>query len=293
MKPNFAEISTNDIEQLIKKRVKEKFDALDKDFVSDCCAIGNLMTKADDCYEALKVLNGCLKKKLFQVQGNTPLDKGKGEGELKQRGLLSGFFNVWEATFGFNAKATLTPTLTGFVRPDNFKAHLLQPGYHWKDPGVGVMHGEFSHRIQWYIVTQRNLTAKILKWPPLKIFEEFAQPNCSGNMGTIWDDIVDATTKTDFRTPDKLHSYLNDPEQLKDDNVDLLAQLISGRTAKRKREKEHWEKQEVEGAKDWYHKKLVAEKKSFKEGPASGIVWKQHELHSSKKIVWDSKDLPT
>jgi hypothetical protein len=45
-----------------------------------------------------------------------------------------------------------TPTLTGFYHPESFLKHLIAQGYHFKDPGAGIAHGEFTHRIQWWIV---------------------------------------------------------------------------------------------------------------------------------------------
>jgi hypothetical protein len=45
------------------------------------------------------------------------------------------------------------PTLTGLL-VKSFNPILLKNGYHWKDPGAGDSHGEFTHRLQWYVLTK-------------------------------------------------------------------------------------------------------------------------------------------
>lgn len=44
------------------------------------------------------------------------------------------------------------PTLTGFFHPESFLKLLVGQGIHFKDPGAGNNHGEFTHRIQWWVV---------------------------------------------------------------------------------------------------------------------------------------------
>jgi hypothetical protein len=46
------------------------------------------------------------------------------------------------------------PVLIGFVEPDVFVNFLIKYGYQWVDPGAGVDHGEFTHRIQWYLIAR-------------------------------------------------------------------------------------------------------------------------------------------
>lgn len=171
---------------------------------------------------------------------------------VKHRGLLSGFLKMWETKHGFNAAqelqtlgkppvpANTVPTLTMVVNSTTFRTHLFALGYHWKDPGVGVQHGEFTHRIQWYIAIQANNNNRLLLHRrPIEIFKMCADNLCLG-VGkeankTVWDAIFDrlGDTTTDFRSPERMHTWFNDTNQQNDKNVGILAQLIRGRTLKR------------------------------------------------------------
>ena len=44
------------------------------------------------------------------------------------------------------------PTYHGFVQPDNFIKQLKKKAQ-WKDPGAQPVHGEYTHRLQWYALT--------------------------------------------------------------------------------------------------------------------------------------------
>ncbi|MCB1036610.1 MAG: hypothetical protein KDD47_22485, partial [Acidobacteria bacterium] len=61
--------------------------------------------------------------------------------------------------FSFNV-GLLTPNkaqlYVSVVSPGDFRAQL-RSGYHWKDPGVPGAHGEFTHRIQWYILARSGV----------------------------------------------------------------------------------------------------------------------------------------
>ena len=45
------------------------------------------------------------------------------------------------------------PTYLGYVEPEEFRQRL-QWGMQFKDPTVPGGHGEFTHRIQWYLITK-------------------------------------------------------------------------------------------------------------------------------------------
>ena len=70
-----------------------------------------------------------------------------------------------------NLPAT-APTLTGILLK-SFNPILLKNGFHWKDPGADArIHGEFTHRLQWYAIVQAKANARLnLVNTPLQIFK--------------------------------------------------------------------------------------------------------------------------
>ncbi|MCC6433943.1 MAG: hypothetical protein IT196_02850 [Acidimicrobiales bacterium] len=54
---------------------------------------------------------------------------------------------------GFDFSAGLARPI-GFVKPDTFYKRL-ESGSHMKDPLVGLMHGEWTHMLQWWLLTKK------------------------------------------------------------------------------------------------------------------------------------------
>lgn len=92
----------------------------------------------------------------------------------KHHKVMTSFLTQYEAEAGFNTgilppelktdelpgKLPVGPaTLTAFVSAGDFRKYLFQYAYHWKDAGVGWNHGEFTHRIHWYIVRTHPVRA--------------------------------------------------------------------------------------------------------------------------------------
>ena len=52
---------------------------------------------------------------------------------------------------------------------------LLEQARHWKDPGASINHGEYTHRLQWWIICREHATRGLyqLKKPPVKRFTQF------------------------------------------------------------------------------------------------------------------------
>lgn len=317
-KPVFPLVDANQIKDEIKLVLgQNKFTQLETnhaDYLDDFCALGVLMTDAERCYEALTVLNSLLLKRLSKTIlpvkkpffGGSPQLPKTDDGEVKHHGLLSGFFKTWEASWGFNAAQNLqmlplapqvpgntVPTLTGFVTIDKFRSHLFAPGYHWKDPGVGVNHGEFTHRIQWYIAIQVHVWKPFFKKTPLEVFKMFGNDACKGippNADkTVWDVVFDRlTAKTDFRTPEFMHAWFKEPAQQKDTHVGVLSQLIAGRAVKR-------ENQNFTGQK-LINKQADGQIDIKANDAQSDIVWyTTKDFHPKSvqdpKLTWDKSDL--
>ena len=67
------------------------------------------------------------------------------------------------------------PTITGFAAPTLFRVALLRLGYHWKDPGAGEVHGDITHRLQWFAITSAYQGIGI-KVNPLYLLQKLASP---------------------------------------------------------------------------------------------------------------------
>lgn len=163
--------------------------------------------------------------------------EGKGYA-VKFGGVLQRVLQKQEDRFGFNgaefedegAPAPVekiktpgkTPVLTGFVKSADFSKYLLQQKRHWKDPGARLTHGEFTHRLQWWIVMQEQLTngkyavrgdlgkrfAQLVKYAYYPNGVKGAADDKGRNM---WDMLFDCFTNAppkssdSYRTPDNLH----------------------------------------------------------------------------------------
>jgi hypothetical protein len=192
---------------------------------------------------------------------------------VKHHKVLTSFFSKWERDAGFNVGTgqrdgdRLPPgpaTLTGFVHGDDFRNHLLKHGYHWKDAGVGTGHGEFTHRIHWYMVVEkhRGSNGQWLNNSPVEAFKALGAAetinqkypwNATQKRVNIWDQVFDnGETNADlngggepvpcphyqkpnvFRRPETLHKYIQ--EQRDSPDLWALGFLIWGRTNKRRNE---------------------------------------------------------
>jgi hypothetical protein len=191
---------------------------------------------------------------------------------VKHKKVLTGFFAQWESWHGFNQGSQkegerLPPrpaTLTDFVHADDFRAYLLKHAYHWKDAGVGVRHGEFTHRIHWYMVCEKykDSEGSWLSTKPVELFKTLAEPETINQAipwsasetrkVSVWDQLVDnGETCVDlnrsgsgncphynkanlFRCPETLHKYIQ--EQRDTPDLWALGYLIWGRTQKRRNE---------------------------------------------------------
>ncbi|MEY4748935.1 MAG: hypothetical protein RIQ60_1149 [Pseudomonadota bacterium] len=207
-------------------------------------------------------------KGVGSTRHSTTLDEGM-DSELeftarrhKHHKVLSGFLTEFEAGQGFNQGAyefetknklgndvtlATTPgkavTLPGFVPPMAFRQELLAKARHFKDPGVSTLHGEFTHRIQWYIVCEYAAQSKLLEHAPADIFKACARPVfCEGfNNSSVWDLVFEGGgIAKDFRKPEAVTEYflrVSRPDHPRHGDLWFLAALMEGRYAKRAIEK--------------------------------------------------------
>jgi len=144
-----------------------------EDFLTLCTQISEFLkndAKRFDCFRSLN--NEMLKQLNVQEKGildnpgrlneiiEAVKDPDNRNSEIKKitTHLLSDVLSANEAKCKFSLFPKgvrphgQTTTYLGFVEPDLFRAELTK-GRQWKDPTVPVAHGEFTHRIQWYMIT--------------------------------------------------------------------------------------------------------------------------------------------
>lgn len=166
-------------------------------------------------------------------------------GALDFRGILSKVLFESEVMWGFNigeGGPRPIPTLSGFLHPDNFIQDLLAQGRHFKDPGASMSHGEYTHRIQWWIICQEHFNGGTytLKNAPIDVFKilgKHVTKHWKTALGvyadympesmvvrTMWDQLVDSvppdfpeantTPNTDsFQSPHNLNYFIMKPEK--------------------------------------------------------------------------------
>lgn len=124
-----------------------------------------------------------------------------------------------ERMFGFtNALENVTDNIIVGL-PSRFN-DLLKGGHPFKDIGAGHQHGEYSHRIQWYVVTHLNLVN-----PVLEIYQKlpgWSTPLMKPRKFYMWEFLVDrdgipsnadvipfkTDDQTDFRAPSNVNRWL-------------------------------------------------------------------------------------
>ncbi|OAI55109.1 hypothetical protein AYO44_02925 [Planctomycetaceae bacterium SCGC AG-212-F19] len=138
----------------------------------------------------------------------------------------------------------------GFIKPDIFR-RILQAGYPFRDPMVPGGHGEFTHRIQWYLISSpgglRNdrggKWGDFYRWlGGVKHTQTFRDPENPDQAKEatwlefgLWDALCDRNAVgsewvngpyntaevTDFRSPENLHKFIVE-------NLATICPLLSG-----------------------------------------------------------------
>jgi hypothetical protein len=153
------------------------------------------------------------------------------------------------------------PTLTGILTK-SFNPILLKNGYHWKDPGAGDSHGEFTHRLQWYVltkawnngVTAANTASQV--FTAMGFLAAGGGNPAKGATGAqtvyLWEMVCDCfqagTTEANsgkpwaqtFNCPDVLNAYLSNPVYNRDHDYPVLYALIRARRLKRLAKGQGW-----------------------------------------------------
>jgi hypothetical protein len=229
-----------------------------------CKAIGNFLGNTGDASarqsieKALMGLEGYIQKEKKE-SSFLPFNVKKTWDKDKDSHLLTYVLTQFEKNAGF--QVVLGPTNSkrrkeraklylAFVDKKLFREQLMA-GWHWKDPTVSREHGEFTHRLQWYIIIAsgvlpaRDATAVMHKCgeyvcatPPARHTNEATGPDTD-----LWEvlfdrDTVDgpnagflyprADSALDFRNPNNLNTYLRSETKYQ-----FLSSFLSARYKKR------------------------------------------------------------
>ncbi|MBE7157647.1 MAG: hypothetical protein INR62_04295 [Rhodospirillales bacterium] len=249
--------------------------------LNDYAKIGSLMTDLPRVEATLSLLNSQLRvraaseKMIVKTDGRESL-KHEADGTVKHHKILTDLLAASENAAGFNQgighrtgglprfiqgltkpfkpskpsepyRPSGPATLTGLVKSQDFKNCLLKHAYHWKDSGFGGSHGEFTHRLQWYVITKEyELGNLVLGKRPVELFKRLAEPETFGEgEDNLWVLLVDYAgsavgdvelskrISSTYRKPETLHAFLKKEETQQREDLWVLSQLIAGRSKKR------------------------------------------------------------
>lgn len=150
--------------------------------------------------------------------------------------LLTASLGQFEREHGFLVAGDRLPNYAGFVYGNVFKESLTLK-QHWKDVGAGDTHGEYSHRLQWYIVIKAGAIVSSPRNQEALVFQSMA--NFQRGKTNLWTYLFDQLKnspsiggdKEDFRSPENLNLWLvgdQDPEF-----CPVLRAFLRARMAKR------------------------------------------------------------
>ncbi|CAB3791582.1 hypothetical protein LMG28688_03332 [Paraburkholderia caffeinitolerans] len=174
----------------------------------------------------------------FQKQEAAYKAKAPPEKDSDYSKLLTASLDEFERAHGFMVVGERLPNYAGFVFGNVFKESLALK-QHWKDVGAGEKHGEYTHRLQWYILIRAGAIKTVPVNQEATIFASIA-PWQKGRTCNLWTFLLDLlVTDTsigndalDFRSPENLNMWLvgdSSPEF-----CPVLRAFLRARMAKRK-----------------------------------------------------------
>lgn len=118
------------------------------------------------------------------------------------KGVLAQVLRTRELAHGFKAAPREIPTWTGVVSADTFFS-TIETGRVMKDVGVSFQHGEYTHRIQWYVImVDYDLNRGAYNNTPLELYKNIYKlgqtANPSGNRMNMWDCLFDRASFDDW-----------------------------------------------------------------------------------------------
>ena len=165
--------------------------------LQDFIRIQALLSNTSEALPHLRILSAALEPRLIE---GTPLLTKPAQKAQFANGLLDEVLAGYEQRCGFSAQR---PVLVGFASADDFKT-LTKAGQHFHDVGARAGHGEFSHRIQWFIVMSAVTNGRFdgsaqepYRHTPRELYEasmseDFAvKANSASGRGYMWDWVFD------------------------------------------------------------------------------------------------------
>ena len=162
------------------------------------------------------------------------------------RKVLTTALDQFESNLNYpvNRDAAFHPRYVGLVSPERFLGNIAQ-GQHWKDVGASPDHGEFTHRLQWFVIAASDTV------PPNKVAEVYrgiglcrrnARAEDGLGQSALWARLCDRPIErlsngkpggtvgiADYRSPENFNTYLRAQAV----RFPLLSSFLSARHAKR------------------------------------------------------------
>ena len=184
-------------------------------------------------------LEDCLKK----LAGQLTVKKTEGGVKNDNYTKLSVVLSEYEKYCWFPPNHEI---FIGFVPSEDFQDYIAR-GLMPKDPGAGVLHGDFTHRLQWHvisrIITREFSTCKRTGWrkTPLDLYTSLGQAPATTN--NVWFKLLDDSNASTYRHPDRFHTFTKLPQ------FGLLSECLQRRYANRRREFDKYYDPEVANSK--------------------------------------------
>jgi hypothetical protein len=125
--------------------------------------------------------------------------------------VLTATLEQHERDDGFQQLGAKVPVYADVVDSGAF-IQALKDRRHWKDVGAGKGHGEFTHRIQWYLLSSGGVVPQQDK-RPAAVFSTLGDYR-RGNK-YLWDDLcdrpLDPNNDNEWRAPAGLNNWLTSP----------------------------------------------------------------------------------
>ena len=121
--------------------------------------------------------------------------------------ILTNVLMAWAAENGFH------PSLAkiNYYLPPRVFRNMQAGGYLFNDKGSSLEHGEWTHSIQWYLITEANKHHPFLVNQPADLYIAFSK---NDHRSKLWNMIFDVSAQhtnlasDDFRCPGNVHAHL-------------------------------------------------------------------------------------
>lgn len=138
----------------------------------------------------------------------------------------------------------ISPIVFGQLKGSTFRGVLQSLGYIFKDIGVSVRHGEFTHFLALYAIVELNKENQFLKYPVIELYKKMGcYPYVDYQTDrSIWDIIFDSRELISLNSPEALNDAIRGirtkttegfMERMHNYNIKILSEAVEGRSKKR------------------------------------------------------------